>query len=154
MNVAMPPIRFELACSAFISSSWEKFSCWIRTASFISSTRKFGHENHLAPIRQRQRHIVDVCAVHCGETNDLERCRIFGLQLFAQILQTHPGMKRRLHFARADAFCNRTEEQYFNHAGTFTTYPSRFQTPLLPPRFSSSWIHSIRIPLSIALHMS
>ena len=55
--------------------------------------------------------------------------------------------------ALADAFGDGPEEQYRDHFPA-SLVRSRRQTPLLPPRFSSSWMDSMRMPRSIALHMS
>ena len=92
-------------------------------------------------------------AVYCSQRNDRKRLGVLRLQGIVQILQAHPRLMLDRELTLANAFGDGAEEQDRDHLLSSLLLPRR-QTPLLPPRFSSSWIASMRMPRSIALHMS
>ena len=93
--------------------------------------------------------IASMGTIYRNQGNQSEGFRIPGLQLLAQVLQAQTGAVIDFHAARAHGLGHRPEKQDTDHVAS----PRRHR-PLLPPRFSSSWMDSMRIPRSIALHMS
>src|SRR5512143_246855 len=114
-----------------------------------STSGELRHKGDLIVVVQRHLFVVHLVLVDGDEADDAEHAGMLHADLGGDVVQGHPLRIFELHLACLYAVGDRAEEQHSYHL-----LSPRFHTPLLPPRFSSSCTHSMRMPRSMALHMS